>query len=62
MVRAIFKDVETRQQRHDKNSALQSSIRGISGGYDPLMSDVSMPVRKCWDSITESSIARYWMK
>lgn len=58
ILRAIVKDVETRQQRRDEIVALQSGMPSISDMYDAHLIDVAMLVTKSWDSSTKSTTAK----
>lgn len=59
---SILKGVGTRQQKRDYLSALTRGMNGFAEGHDPHMLDVTHMVSKSWEEVTDTTIARCWVK
>lgn len=62
LLRKIVLDIETRQQRRESNRALIAGMKGIDEGHDPHLLDVSKMVEESWSNVSQSTIARCWVK
>lgn len=62
MLRELVRDIESRSERREANHKNPGGMNGIAEGYEPHMLDVTRLVKQSWESVSQMTIARCWMK
>lgn len=57
-----LEDIETQEQRRQQNIGKKAGMKGMEEGYDPHMLDVTRLTAKSWNTVTQASVARCWVK